>query len=421
MANQVFANGMEIACKAGAGKVMAAFPDVCMTPPENPATPPGVPVPYPNTAMASDTTDGSKKVKISDEEIMLKNKSCFKKSTGDEAGSAAKKGVISSKNTGKVYFIKWSMDVKIEGENVDRHLDMTTNNHGSPTANEAVPWPYIDTQTMAEGSKCAGDKEKKDAACSEHEPCPGVLSMNVDDLKAQVEKQPANRIEPAKSALGNYEHPGGARGPKAAETAGEAANECVKRSRCHLRPYNAEKSPTGSPGCCPGQTAHHIPPKSCFEGKGSYNDGKALCVCLEGSNQFNGSHGKNHAALDYLTVKEFPGSLIASGANAGQVDSSKIGKIKTKRYIQLAAAATAAQTGCDPDCLEAQLLDSFERDHKIDENTEVDPYISLKGTKEAGVPAPMSAQQYQQSMLGNMMSKLDEALARLGQLASNVR
>ncbi|WP_428353134.1 PAAR-like domain-containing protein [Methyloprofundus sp.] len=143
MANQVFANGMEIACKAGAGKVIASFPDVCMTPPENPATPPGIPVPYPSTGFASDTTGGSKNVKISDKEIMLKNKSYFKTSVGDEAGCAAKKGLISSKNKGKVYFIKWSMDVKVEGENVDRHLDMTTNNHGSPTANEAIPWPQV--------------------------------------------------------------------------------------------------------------------------------------------------------------------------------------------------------------------------------------------------------------------------------------
>ena len=57
---------------------------------------------------------------------MLKNKSYFKKSTGDEAGCAAKKGVITSVNRGKVYFIAWSMDVKVEGENVVRHLDMTT-------------------------------------------------------------------------------------------------------------------------------------------------------------------------------------------------------------------------------------------------------------------------------------------------------
>ena len=65
MANQVFANGREVACKAGAGKTICATPDVCMTPPENPATPPGVPVPYPNTGLASDTTDGSRTVQIS--------------------------------------------------------------------------------------------------------------------------------------------------------------------------------------------------------------------------------------------------------------------------------------------------------------------------------------------------------------------
>src|SRR3954469_14440388 len=91
VANKIFANGREVACKAGSGKTICAMPDVCFTPPENPATPPGVPVPYPNTALASDTTDGSKTVMISDKEVMLKNKSHFKKSTGDEAGCAAKK------------------------------------------------------------------------------------------------------------------------------------------------------------------------------------------------------------------------------------------------------------------------------------------------------------------------------------------
>jgi hypothetical protein len=156
MANEVYANGREIACKAGAGKTICAMPDVCFTPPENPATPPGVPVPYPNTGMASDTTEGSKTVMISSKEIMLKNKSYFKKSTGDEAGAAAKKGVISSTNTGKVYFINWSMDVKFEGENVDRHLDMTTDNHASPAANEAVPWPFADKQAVSPGGVCHG-------------------------------------------------------------------------------------------------------------------------------------------------------------------------------------------------------------------------------------------------------------------------
>ncbi|WP_290639358.1 DUF4150 domain-containing protein [Aquabacterium sp.] len=143
MANNVFANMMEVSCKAASGKTICAFPDVCMTPPMTPATPPGVPIPYPNTGMASDATDGSTSVKISGKEIMLKNKSSFSKSSGDEAGSAPKKGVVTSKNMGKVFFNMWSMDVKVEGENVVRHLDITTNNHASMPGN-SPPMPHVD-------------------------------------------------------------------------------------------------------------------------------------------------------------------------------------------------------------------------------------------------------------------------------------
>ena len=163
MANAVFANGREVACKAGAGKTICAMPDVCFTPPENPATPPGVPIPYPNTGMASDTTDGSKKVKISKKEVGLKNKSSYKKSTGDEAGAAAKKGVITSKNTGKVFFESWSMDVKIEGKNVVRHLDLTTNNHAS-TPGDTPPFPNIDGMSppsAEEGCEAAANNADK--------------------------------------------------------------------------------------------------------------------------------------------------------------------------------------------------------------------------------------------------------------------
>ena len=147
MSNSVYANSMAVSCKAGDGKSICAFPDVCFTPPQTPATPPGVPVPYPNTGIASDTTDGSRSVQISGQEVMLKNKSYFKKSTGDEAGCAPKKGVVNSKICGKVYFVAWSMDIKIEGENVVRHLDLTTHNHGS-TPNEALTWPNVEKQFL---------------------------------------------------------------------------------------------------------------------------------------------------------------------------------------------------------------------------------------------------------------------------------
>jgi len=144
MGNDVFANGRELSCKAGSGKSICAFPDVCFTPPQTPATPPGVPIPYPNTGMSSDTSKGSRDVKITRKEVMLKNKSMFKKSVGDQAGCAPKKGVVTSQTGGKVYFNSWSMDVKIEGENAVRHLDLTTHNHGSVPGNSPT-WPFVDT------------------------------------------------------------------------------------------------------------------------------------------------------------------------------------------------------------------------------------------------------------------------------------
>lgn len=139
MSNTVFANGREVSCKESDGKSIAAFPDVCFTPPLSPATPPGVPIPYPNTAKAADTSGGSRTVKIGQKEIMLKDKSFFQTSTGDEAGSAPKKGVITSKIKGKAYFISWSMNVKVEGENVVRHLDLTTHNHAAKLPGNTPP------------------------------------------------------------------------------------------------------------------------------------------------------------------------------------------------------------------------------------------------------------------------------------------
>ncbi|MCG8080325.1 MAG: DUF4150 domain-containing protein [Candidatus Thiodiazotropha taylori] len=156
MANEVFANGRELSCKAGDAKSICEFPDVCFTPPQTPATPPGVPIPYPNTGMSKDTTKGSKKVKISKKEIMLKNKSYYKKSMGDEAGCAPKKGIISSTNRGKVYFISWSFDVKFEGKNVVRQLDMTTHNHNPAVGTGSVP--TVDVDGVAVAAPAADDK-----------------------------------------------------------------------------------------------------------------------------------------------------------------------------------------------------------------------------------------------------------------------
>jgi hypothetical protein len=188
MANQVFANGREIACKAAKGKTICAFPDVCFTPPQTPATPPGVPIPYPNTGMAKDTSNGSKNVKISKKEVVLKNTSFFKTSTGDEAGMAPKKGVITSSNKGKVYFKSWSMDVKVEGKNVTRHLDLTTNNHASEPG-DTPPWPYQDGMVL--GSQSPMCEKAQQAMVNEADNLPDSMSRIHEDAVTRREKSRA--------------------------------------------------------------------------------------------------------------------------------------------------------------------------------------------------------------------------------------
>ncbi len=138
----VYANGLEISGKAVDAKTIAAMPDVCFTPPENPATPPGVPVPYPSFGMAGDSENGTGTVFIGGKTVNIKNKSDESKTSGTEAGCAAKKGVVTSKNTGKKYFNSWSSDVKFDGEPVIRFSDLATHNHASPIGNVG-PWPEI--------------------------------------------------------------------------------------------------------------------------------------------------------------------------------------------------------------------------------------------------------------------------------------
>src|SRR5262249_37790562 len=127
---------------------------------------------------------------------------------------------------------------------------------------------------------------------------------------------------------------------KAAAAAEADANgsECVKAQRCYLRPYRPGKE---KDGCCPGQTAHHIPPKACFENSGgTYAQSSALCVCMEGQNQHCGSHGKNHAAIEWLAKQK----------------KIKVGDTcSVTRYNSLCAATVAAQCGCNKKCIESQL------------------------------------------------------------------
>ena len=128
-------NKMSVVHKDSGG-VTIAFPDVCKTP-----TPGGpVPIPYPNIAKSGDTDKGSKTVKCDGNPVCLKD-SNFKTSTGDEPGTL--KGIASSKTKGKAEFINFSFDVKIEGKNVARALDLMLHNNKNTPPSPVIQEPVI--------------------------------------------------------------------------------------------------------------------------------------------------------------------------------------------------------------------------------------------------------------------------------------
>ncbi|HEX2961519.1 MAG TPA: HNH/endonuclease VII fold toxin-2 domain-containing protein [Ignavibacteriales bacterium] len=359
MSNQVYANNREIACKAANGKAICSFPDVCFTPPQTPATPPGVPVPYPNTGMASDATSGSKNVRISGKEVMLKNKSYFKSSTGDEAGCAPKKGVVSSQNRGKVYFEAWSMDVKIEGENVVRHMDLTTHNHASPIGNTPV-WMYIDEMAIDNPKNpCASDIKKEKKACKEYTP--------------HGDKDPCT-----KTNLGISGKPSGATtSPEADKLADRtAANKCLAARRCALQPYKSAKS-----SCCHQQTGHHLIEASALHASGrggsgsiplqgikNYNENMAPCVCAEGKNQNTGTHGLMHAFQSASASKAKPGAIKLKGGRTITEKRTTYGKAK-KQSVK-AMKKTFPESNCKEKCIQAQ-LDHYHKDCGLENDTPI--------------------------------------------------
>lgn len=353
MANQVYANMMEISCKAAAGKSVCAFPDVCMTPPQTPATPPGVPIPYPNTGLASDCSNGSSSVKISGQEVMLKNKSYFKKSTGDEAGCAPKKGVVTSKNMGKVYFTAWSMDVKVEGENVVRHLDLTTHNHASFPGNSPT-WPFLDEMAFAGSGPCA------DVAQGLKDHC---VDKAVKNKKGQVTS----------------------RTRQASIDAMCAEPKCKAAMKCVL----TQKSPNN---CCPegGVTAtpHHIVPDSQFNDAdgarlslasgAEYSYNKAPCICADGNSHSVGKHGEIHGQTNTRT-------RAFLGVPAGKMIPDQRWPVAFAERV--GAEAVEDATGCPKACTQEQVRAGHEK-MKIKRSDMIRP-TTAGGEAEAGGPIPL--------------------------------
>ncbi|BCM17231.1 DUF4150 domain-containing protein [Mesorhizobium sp. J8] len=261
----VFANGLEVAAKAQGNKVIAAFPDVCFTPPENPATPPGVPIPYPSFGTDSDTENGTGTVKIGGENITQKDKSDYSKTTGTEAGSAAKKGVISSTNTNKEYARAWSSNVKADGLPVSRFTDISTNNHTSSQVGNTPPQPKV-------GQPGPGSGSAPKTKC----PCCGAIPAHANQVSASGEmceqttenEYYNDRMEKADAKIQQIEEDFAA-GKLSKETHAAAWGQYQKRKKA--RKTIADARASGSK--C--KNLHDPPDKDCgihFKGTRSYSE-----------------------------------------------------------------------------------------------------------------------------------------------------
>ncbi|MEQ6250653.1 PAAR-like domain-containing protein [Sulfitobacter sp. HNIBRBA3233] len=387
----VFANKLEVSCKAQANKVIASFPDVCMTPPEAPPTPPGVPIPYPNFGLDGDTDKGTGSVKIGGKTVNLKNTSYFTKTTGDEAGAAAKKGVVSSKNTGKAYSQAFSMNVKAEGKNLTRFSDIQTDNHGSPP--NSPPWPKIAAIHMPGGEDpCKGNKEAietnctpKDKTVEEHCADAGLATgdnkTSASDQTLVVKKgkatlggkTAAKKLGPEQSRINKQ---------RMKDYGAAQRNDCLKALRCKL----VSKDDADNGACCQRQTGHHMVPESGFcapdgtklDGCESYDENKALCICAEGASHNKGSHGLMHA--DMYT------EILAKTGDAGSPDLQDLAlpKKNNKRPAPIKARAMTYDdmkekaissvgkifpaSDCSPACLRAQLDTWHSEEAKIAKN-----------------------------------------------------
>jgi hypothetical protein len=191
----VYANGMEIAAKCGSSKVIAAFPDVCMSPPSPPAGP--VPVPYPNTSSSADLKNGTKTVKVGGKPASVGTQSFYKTSPlGDEAATRSfGASVVTHVITGKTYFGAHSMDVEFEGKSVNRHLDITTSNHGSYPGS-TPPSPTLEKAVQRALERIAEEK----CPCCGSPDCPAAFSageeaQSFDDFYKLNEPHPGKKTK----------------------------------------------------------------------------------------------------------------------------------------------------------------------------------------------------------------------------------
>lgn len=224
------------------------------------------------------------------------------------------------------------MDVKFEGANVDRHLDLTLHNEQCNPANTPT-WPYMDAASIATTACAASAKAVNDACPNSNKP-------------GQTDKD-----------CPPYE------GGTAAIEFGQ--DDCVKAKRCMLVPYDRSEK---QGGCCPGQTPHHLVPKHHFAGIVGYDEDQAPCVCVKGHSWHRNEKSlfedcdKTHAEMHDL---QDASERYAIGIIEGMISTGEDVEGRTPDYAlsygEIKENALNAHSQvfndlqCNQDCMQAQL------------------------------------------------------------------
>ena len=124
-------------------------------------------------------------------------------------------------------------------------------------------------------------------------------------------------------------------------------NDCTRAKRCLLIEFDdtsSFKDTFKGKGCCPGQTGHHLIPQAMAKsGCPGYNHDKAPVVCVEGNNQYQGTHGQIHSALTEMTD-----NFKKRGGTSLSYEQAREMGVKS-------LTDTFPESKCDPKCLRKQL------------------------------------------------------------------
>ena len=272
------------------------------------------------------------------------------------------------------------------------------------------PWPFLAAAyATAVGDACNKQNEKTAKACdpmgkSRKEKCKPTEKERGDFKQAGKDK---NRIKNAEMArikadrasshlapLSDSKLEEASKGTQAYKDAlkawndgaekmadAVAADDCSKHLRCYLHPYKPSQ-------CCPGQTGHHLVEASAFvnsrgdkdkmvrvAGIGKYEPDKAPCICVEGENQNQGTHGLMHTyqstAAGYTRnggqlIEKSPGTIAMADGTTYNGITSTYGDAKEDGVKAVKKAFP--ESPCDPGCLIAQ-LDAYHNEVGLDDKT----------------------------------------------------